>query len=171
MSVEADVKSESDISDAMDDNHRNRRDEDGWRTRLCPRGQQCTEQYCLHAHRLSELRPPIESEVLHPELWQAGIGRFYGQFMSDEVLRIFQEYYENTLEYECPLWAHALVFSCSERHLVPDLHFPWDFGLTMDVRDLRRGRVGGGRPFEFLPGLWELLETRERDLALEQDYS
>ena len=169
MRFEVDLKSESESSDDMDD-ARPRCDGDGWRTRLCPRGCDCTEQYCNNAHRLSELRPPIESKVLHPEIWEAGIGRFYGQSMTDELLRIFMDYYDKTDEYECPLWAHALAFSWQKRDMLADLHLPWGFGLTMDVHDLRRGRVGGQRPFEFLPGFWELLESRERQLAFEQDF-
>ena len=47
----------------------------------------------------------------------------------------------------------------------------WDYGLTMDVLLLSLRRRGGERPFEYLPGLWQLLIARERELAKEQDAS
>jgi len=181
MVIEVDLKSESDFTDvevadvhysSSDDEHyRYRPDADEWRTRLCLRGSDCQDPHCNHAHCLAELRPPNETRVLHPEVWAAGIGRFYGQAMTAELLRVFNDYYFKTHEFECPLWAHALYFSIKKHDLLADAHFPWDYGLTMDVDVLRRGRVGGQRPFEYLPGLWGALQSRERQLAFEQDYN
>jgi len=91
--------------------------------------------------------------------------------MSEESVQIVMDYYNRTPDYEAPLWAHALVFAQNGQHNIRDLHFPWDYGLTMDVLLLSLRRRGGERPFEYLPGLWQLLIVRERELDKEQDAS
>ena len=88
--------------------------------------------------------------------------------MSEEQVQIVMEYHDRTPEHEAPLWVHGLVFTLTREHYIRDLRFPWDYGLTMDVQLLSIFR-GGEHPFEYLPGLWELLVARDRELAIEQD--
>ena len=162
------VKEETCLSDNMEDDSEDPCAGDAWRTLLCPRGPHCRDPDYSHAHRLCDLRPPMETQRLHLEIWEAGIDRFYGQQMTEESMKIVMEYHDKTLDYETPQWAHALVFSVNGQNTIRDLHFPWDYGLTMDVLMLSVRR-GGQRPFEWLPGLWEVLHGRERELSKEQD--
>ena len=178
--IAVDLKSESDdLSDVVlsdytsseEEENGYRYDADLWRTRLCPERSNCRNLECNHAHCLLEVRPPNELHVIHPEAWAAGISRFYGQGMTDELVDVFYLYYRSTAEYLCPVWAHALNAYIQNCDLLADAHFPWDYGLTMDMEYLRRGRVGGQRPFDYVPGLWLQLQSRKRELALEQDDS
>ena len=95
-----------------------------WRTRLCPLRKKCRDEVCNHAHSLEELRAPDERRVLHPEIWRAGINRYYDQAMSLELLDVFNDYYHDTYQHECPLWAHALYYTMFKMHLLADIHFP-----------------------------------------------
>ena len=108
---------------------------DSWRILLCPDGGACRHDNCPYAHRLCELRPPNESDRLYPEIWAAGVDRWYGQALPEEQLLIVME---------------------------------WDYGLSMDLQLLSSLR-GGELPFDYMPGLWQLLVDRDRELAIEQE--
>ena len=66
------------------------------------------------------------------------------------------------------MWVHGLAYVLTGQHFVRDLHFPWDYGLRTDVQLLCRRR-GGELPFEFMLGLWERLDVRDRELEIEQE--
>ena len=53
-------------------------------------------------------------------------------------------------------------------HLLGHLHFPWDYDLGNDGELLRDRRAGMEWPFEYAPGFWHRMRTRDRQLALEE---
>ena len=139
-----------------------------WRIRLCPHGPQCSDQNCVHAHKLSELRPPIEAFGRHDQVWSEGVDRWYGQTLLPRQKQLLLDYCSDTPEYEIPLWVSGFLFYVHGQHLVRDVHLPWDYGLCEDLDvlcNIRRGPV----PFDFMADLWPKLGERLAVLETEQE--
>ena len=140
---------------------------DLWRVRLCRPGPNCEHQNCGFAHRLSDLRPPNESERRYDQTWHDGVDRWYRQRMSDEQLRIIKQYYIETPERDKPAWSRALRYCTTGQHDVRERFYPRDYGLSMDLELLCSYRWRG-LPFDLTDKLWDKLDERKEELKAGQ---
>ena len=135
-------------------------------TQLCRHGPEHSMSSCAFAHRLAELRPPIEHVRRFDGAWGGcQFDRFYGQYMSDEQIDRFWVYW-HAHPHERPAWAVGLYLLLMNAESTHGMAYSWDFGLSLDIDLLICGRnldgSAGQVPFRYYPRLWDRLGDRRR---------